>query len=162
MRRLLRAEEFIIGTGQRLSEPRGGTDHAPTGSPYCSRACLFLALPAIAQEGMPSAAIQREGGAEVLGTVVRGNATIIFQAAGTHGLDLNRLRIWSQFAEEHPKIATALAYKPSLIDDPGYVTKHPGGQCERSWLGATSRLRDGLRFRRPCNHRKKQHAMLYI
>jgi hypothetical protein len=83
------------------------------------------ALPAIAQEGTPSAAIQPEGGAEVLGTVVRGNITIIFQAAGAHGLDLNRLRTWSQFAEEHPKIATALAYKPSLINDPGYLTKHP-------------------------------------
>ena len=37
------------------------------------------ALPGIAQEGTPSAAIQPEGGAEVLGTVVRGNTTIIFQ-----------------------------------------------------------------------------------
>jgi hypothetical protein len=85
----------------------------------------FPALPAIAQEGTPSAATLPEGGAEVLGTVVRGNTTIIFQAAGTHGLDLNRLRTWSQFAEEHPKIATTLAYKPSLINDPGYLTKHP-------------------------------------
>jgi len=83
------------------------------------------ALRGIAQEGTPSAAIQPEGGVEVLGTVVRGNTTIIFQAAGTHGLDLNRLRTWSQFAEEHPQIETALAYKPSLINDPGYLTKHP-------------------------------------
>lgn len=83
------------------------------------------ALPAIAQEGTPSAAIQPEEGAEALGTVVRGNTTIIFQAAGTYGLDLNRLRTWSQFAEEHPKIAMALAYQPSLINDPGYLTKHP-------------------------------------
>jgi hypothetical protein len=37
---------------------------------------------------------------------------------------LNRLRTGSQFAEEHPKIVTTLAYKPSLINDPGYVTKH--------------------------------------
>jgi hypothetical protein len=85
----------------------------------------FPALPAIAQESRPSTATQPEGGAEVLGTVVRDNTTIIFQAAGTHGLDLNRLRTWSQFAEEHPKIATTLAYKPSLINDPGYLTEHP-------------------------------------
>ena len=83
------------------------------------------ALPAIAQEGAPSATIQPERGAEVLGTVVRGNTTIIFQAAGPHGLDLNMLRTWSQFAGEHPKIETALAYKPSLMNDPGYLTKHP-------------------------------------
>jgi hypothetical protein len=85
----------------------------------------FPEFPAIAQERTPSTATQPEGGAEVLGTVVRDNTTIIFQAAGTHGLDLNRLRTWSQFAEEHPKIATTLAYKPSLINDPGYLTKHP-------------------------------------
>jgi hypothetical protein len=36
------------------------------------------ALTAIAQEGTPSAATQPEEGAEVLGTVVRGNTTIIF------------------------------------------------------------------------------------
>ena len=85
----------------------------------------FPTLPAIAQESTPSTATQPEGGAEVLGTVVRDNTTIIFQADGTHGLDLNRLRTWSQFAEEHPKIATTLAYKPSLINDPGYLTEHP-------------------------------------
>ena len=59
----------------------------------------------------------------MLGTVVRGNTTIFFQAAGARGL--GRLRTWSQFAEKHQKIATALAYKPSLINDPGYLTKHP-------------------------------------
>jgi hypothetical protein len=85
----------------------------------------FPALPSIAQESTPSTATQPEEGAEVLGTVVRDNTTIIFQAAGSCGLDLNRLRTWSQFAEEHPKIATTLAYKPSLINDPGYLTMHP-------------------------------------
>ena len=48
------------------------------------------ALRGIAQEGTPSAAIQPEGGVEVLGTVVRGNTTIIFQAAGTHGLNFEQ------------------------------------------------------------------------
>ena len=43
----------------------------------------FPALPAIAQEGAPSAATQPEGGAEVLGTVVRDNTTIIF-SGGRH------------------------------------------------------------------------------
>ena len=34
-------------------------------------------------------------------------------------------QLGAEFAEEHPKVATALAYKPSLINDPGYLTKHP-------------------------------------
>jgi hypothetical protein len=54
----------------------------------------------------------------------RCHLTRLHVPAATHGLDLNMLRTWSQFAEEHPKVATALAYKPSLINDPGYLTKH--------------------------------------
>ena len=104
------------------------------------------ALRGIAQEGTPSAAIQREGGAQVLGTVVRGNTTIIFQAAGTHGLDLNRLRTWSQFAEEHPKIATALAYKPSLINDPGACSIGDKA-CAAKHVGAKREHRAGGRVK---------------
>ncbi len=84
-----------------------------------------LALPTIAQDRMSPAAVQPEKGNEVLGTVVHGNTTIVFESAGTHGLDSNRLLKWDQFAEEHPKIATALAYKPALINDSGYLSKHP-------------------------------------
>jgi hypothetical protein len=61
----------------------------------------------------------------VLGTVVHGNTTIIFESAGTHGIDSKTLSTWDQFAGEHPKIATALAHKPSLINDSGYLGKHP-------------------------------------
>jgi hypothetical protein len=64
-----------------------------------------------------------KGGNEVPGTVVHGNTTIVFESAGTHGLDSNRLLKWDQFAEGHPKIATALAYNPSLINDSGYLSK---------------------------------------
>ena len=84
-----------------------------------------LALPTIAQEPTSPAAVQPERGNEVLGTVVHGNTTIVFESAGTHGLDLNRLLKWDQFAKEHPKIASALAYKPALINDSGYLSKHP-------------------------------------
>ena len=84
-----------------------------------------LALPTTAQEPTSPAAVQPERGNEVLGTVVHGNTTIIFESAGTHGIDSKTLSTWDQFAEEHPKIATALAYKPSLINDSGYLGKHP-------------------------------------
>jgi hypothetical protein len=65
-----------------------------------------LALPTIAQEPTSPAAVQPEKGNEVLGTVVHGNTTIVFEKAGSHGLDSNRLLKWDQFAEEHPKIAS--------------------------------------------------------
>jgi len=80
-----------------------------------------LALPTIAQQPTSPAAVQPERGNEVLGTVVHGNTTIVFESAGTHGIDSKRLLTWDQFAEEHPKIATALA----LINDSGYLSKHP-------------------------------------
>jgi hypothetical protein len=81
------------------------------------------ALPTIAHEPTSPAAVQPERGNEVPGTVVHGNTTIVFESAGTHGLDSNRLLKWDQFAEGHPKIATALAYNPSLINDSGYLSK---------------------------------------
>ena len=56
---------------------------------------------------------------------MRGNTTIVFEAAGTGNLDVDRLRTWSDFAEKHPKIARALAYKPSLINDATFLKKHP-------------------------------------
>jgi hypothetical protein len=84
-----------------------------------------LAVPAVGQERMSPAAAQSEGGTKVLGTVVHGNTTIVFESAGTRGIDSDRLMTWDQFAEEHPKIATTLEYKPSLVNDSAYLGKHP-------------------------------------
>ena len=74
---------------------------------------VAFATPAIAQEGRP------------LGTVVSGNTTITFMAADSSDLDMQKLQTWSDFASQHPNIAQALAYKPSLITDDGYAKKHP-------------------------------------
>ena len=60
-----------------------------------------------------------------LGTVVNGNTTTEFKAAGTHGIDMNKLRPWSAFAADHPAIAKELAYKPALIGDDAYAKNHP-------------------------------------
>jgi hypothetical protein len=60
-----------------------------------------------------------------LGTVVNGNTTTEFKAAGTHGIDMNRLKPWSAFAADHPAIAQQLAHKPALIGDDGYAKNHP-------------------------------------
>jgi len=62
---------------------------------------------------------------KTLGTVVNGNTTIEFQAAQLNDAETQRLQTWSDFASEHPDIAHALAYKPGLMDDDGYVRKHP-------------------------------------
>ena len=60
-----------------------------------------------------------------LGTVVNGNTTTEFKAAGTHGVDMNKLKPWSAFAADHPAIAKELAYKPALIGDDSYAKNHP-------------------------------------
>ena len=72
-----------------------------------------LAAPAMAQEG------------KTLGTVVEGNTTIVFKAADTSDLDMQKLETWSAFASAHPEIARALAYKPALINSEEFSKKHP-------------------------------------
>jgi hypothetical protein len=78
-----------------------------------------LAVPALAQE--PSHTVVEK----------HGNVTteIEFQAAGTKDLDLEMLRAFSQVKQDDPKIASALARKPSLVADDGFVAKHPALQA---------------------------------
>ena len=85
---------------------------------------LAFALPSIAQEEN-SGAPQPEASGPELGHVVQGNKTIVFAPADAGDLDTNLLRTWGEFAEGHPKIAKALAYKPSLMNDHAYLSKHP-------------------------------------
>jgi hypothetical protein len=61
----------------------------------------------------------------VLGVVDNGRTEIVFKAADTSDLDMQKLHTWGAFASEHPDIARALAYKPSLINSDSWVKKHP-------------------------------------
>ncbi len=71
-----------------------------------------FAVPAIAQEG------------KTLGIVDNGRQEIVFQAADTSDLPMDRLRTWGDFAAQHPDIARALAYHPSLINSDSFLKKH--------------------------------------
>ena len=82
-----------------------------------------LEIPTTAQESGPSAQPEQTG--RVLGTVVRGNTTIVFEAPTLDTSTRNRLRTWGDFAERHPTIARTLAHRPSLINDATYLRKHP-------------------------------------
>jgi hypothetical protein len=62
---------------------------------------------------------------QVLGTVNNGRTEIVFEAANTSDLDMQKLQAWSSFASEHPDIARQLAYKPALINSDSYTKKHP-------------------------------------
>jgi hypothetical protein len=64
-------------------------------------------------------------GGTVLGSVTNGNTTIVFDAANLSDIDTQALVTWGDFAAAHPSIARALAYRPSLMNDPGYLNKHP-------------------------------------
>jgi len=74
---------------------------------------VAFAAPALAQEG------------RVLGTVDNGRTQIVFQAADSSDLDMQKLQTWSSFASEHPDIARQLAYKPSLINNDSFTQQHP-------------------------------------
>ena len=71
------------------------------------------------------AAMTASSGDRTLGVVTNGNVTTEFKAAGTHGIDMNKLKPWSAFAADHPAIAKELAYKPALIGDDSYAKNHP-------------------------------------
>ena len=74
---------------------------------------VAFAAPAIAQEG------------KTLGTVVNGNTTTTFKAAGTRNIDTQKLKTWNDFASGHPKVASELAHNSALINDDAYAKKHP-------------------------------------
>ena len=61
----------------------------------------------------------------VLGSVTHGNTTIVFDAANPSDIDSRALTTWDSFAKQHPQIDRALALKPSLINDAGYLKRHP-------------------------------------
>ncbi len=78
----------------------------------------LLAMPVMAQES-------EAGGGKVLGSVVRGNTTIVFEAANARDLSMKQLATWSQFAQQHPKVARQLGVKPFLLESAAYLKKHP-------------------------------------
>jgi hypothetical protein len=67
---------------------------------------------------------QAPAGGNVLGSVTHGNTTVVFEPANRSDIDAQALQTWDSFAEEHPEIARALAFKPTLMDDPGYLKRH--------------------------------------
>ena len=64
-------------------------------------------------------------GQETSGTVKEGNTTIEFKAAATNQSGMEPVKLWSDFAAQHPKIVRDLGNKPALIKDGGYLKKHP-------------------------------------
>jgi hypothetical protein len=77
------------------------------------------------QENPPTVVQSETQNAKPLGVVQSGNTTIIFAPADSRDIDTARLRTWEEFADTHSGIARALAYKPSLINDPHYLKGHP-------------------------------------
>jgi hypothetical protein len=73
---------------------------------------VAFAAPSFAQDG------------KTMGTVVNGNTTTVFKAADSRDIDTHKLKIWNDFASQHPKVASELAHNPALINDDAYAKKH--------------------------------------
>ena len=86
---------------------------------YTSTLLIALALPV----AFAAPSFAQDG--KTLGTVVNGNTTTVFKAAGNRGIDTQKLKTWNDFASEHPNVASQLAHNPALINDDGYAKKHP-------------------------------------
>ena len=90
---------------------------------------VAFAVPSIADE------------AKTLGVIDNGRTQIVFKAADTSDLDMQKLQTWSSFASEHPEIARQLAYKPSLINSDAFAQKHPELQ---SFFSAHPDIREAM------------------
>lgn len=90
---------------------------------------VAFAAPSIADEG------------KTLGVVDNGHTQIVFRAADTSDLDMQKLQTWGSFASEHPEIASQLAHKPSLINSDSYAQKHPELQ---SFFSAHPDIREAM------------------
>lgn len=73
---------------------------------------------------MAGAALAENGA--VLGTVQRGNTTIVFEAANTSDLPMADYHAWEQFAQQHPGIVRQLRGNPNLIKNHGWMMSHEG------------------------------------
>ncbi len=56
---------------------------------------------------------------------VNGNTTIVIEPANDSDLEMSLLTRWSRFAQVHQKVAHQLGNRPMLMEDPGYLRKHP-------------------------------------
>ena len=89
---------------------------------------MFSLLIAVVIATMMASVSFAQVGAEtsrVNGVAVNGNTTTVFEAANESDLQMHLLTQWSGFAERHQKIAHQLGNRPRLIDDAGYLRKHP-------------------------------------
>jgi hypothetical protein len=97
------------------------------------RRCFLVVGAILLSSGLPGLAIaqvspepsQVPASVNVLGSVTNGNTTIVFEPANPIDIDTPALTTWDSFATAHPAIASALAFKPSLMNDIGYLNKHP-------------------------------------
>jgi hypothetical protein len=63
----------------------------------------------------------------VLGTIQHGKATIVFERSNAD-LNVDQLSAFGQLASSEPALAGALAKNPSLVNNAGFVSKHPALQ----------------------------------
>jgi hypothetical protein len=75
-------------------------------------------VPAFAQDSPSS---------QVVGTVQRGNTTIVFERSNAD-LNLDQLNAFSQIVSSDPGMVSKLAKNPSLVNDQSFVSKHPALQ----------------------------------
>jgi len=78
----------------------------------------LVSFPALAQDSST---------AKVVGVVQNGNRTIIFERSNVD-LNLDQLSAFGQVTASDPALADKLARNPSLVNDDGFVNRHPALQ----------------------------------
>ncbi|HEY6419265.1 MAG TPA: hypothetical protein VIX59_09695 [Candidatus Binataceae bacterium] len=65
---------------------------------------------------------------QVLGTVQRGNSTVVFQRGAADSQQLTELQAFNQLAAADPAMEKALARHPGMVDNAAFLQKHPALQ----------------------------------
>lgn len=91
-------------------------------------AALAMLLVASADAGVRAQAdtkIQVRSSEQLLGVVTNENRTIFFAPTNESDLDVDKLRIWEKFSDNHPDIARAIAYHPQVLETDTFIERHP-------------------------------------
>jgi hypothetical protein len=93
--------------------------------PLTVSAALWLLF--LAPVASPDAGV-RGSEDRILGRVDAGDKVIVFEAAKLDETRVEQLRMWDEFAKDHPQILDQLAANPSLLLNQKYLRQHPALQ----------------------------------
>lgn len=71
-----------------------------------------------------TAALAQDRSDKVLGSVQRGNTTIVFEAANSSDLPMNEYAAWEEFSRDHRAISNQIVIHPGWLKNDAWIGRH--------------------------------------